>query len=293
MSDKTGWVEASAVRARCGWFLGFAVTLACCWPGLSMAGDLAAELDPILAGDHRDAGSPARDRYRHPEQTLSFFGVEPDQTVVEIWPGGGGWYTELLGPLLRERGLLYCAHWRADSPVGFFRQSRERFDQKLALHPEVYDRVVVTVLEPPAAMEIAPDGRADRVLTFRNVHNWMKVGRADTVFEALYRALKPGGILGVVEHRAKPDTTRPDMIASGYVTESEVKRLAGAAGFEFEAASEINANPLDNADHPHGVWTLPPSLRLGEVDRSKYQAIGESDRMTLKFRKPASDSAAP
>lgn len=240
----------------------------------------------ILASSDRSEGNANRDQYRNPEATLGFFEVTPRQTVVEIWPGRNGWYTEILAPLLRENGQLYCAHWGAESTREYFRTSRASFDAKLAAQPQVYDRVQVTVLEPPRLLAIAPPGTADRVLTFRNVHNWMKAGQADAVFAAMFIALKPGGLLGIVEHRAPEGTPEEVMIQSGYVTESRVIELAAKAGFELVAKSELNANPKDSADHPNGVWSLPPSLRGGDEDRSSFLAIGESDRMTLKFRRP-------
>lgn len=249
--------------------------------------DLDRALVPILAGDWRSEAHRARDRYRHPRQTLAFFGVRPDQTIVEIWPGGEGWYTEILAPLVRERGRLYAAHFSADAKSDFYRRSRRQFDAKLVARPDVYDRVVVTTLQPPGAMDIAPPGSADRVLTFRNVHNWLKAGTAQEVFAAFYRALKPGGVLGIVEHRARPGTPERQMIESGYVTQARVIWLAQDAGFEYLGSSEVNANPRDDTDHPAGVWTLPPTLRLGDRDRAVWLAIGESDRMTLRFAKPA------
>lgn len=243
------------------------------------------QLDPILAGEHRSAENRARDRYRHPKATLAWFGVEPDMTVVEIWPGGG-WYTEILAPYLREQGKLYAAGFDANSDIPFYRINASRLKEKFAAAPDIYNRVIVTELMPPHKTRIAPLASADRVLTFRNVHNWMKGGYADAVFEAMYAALKPGGLLGVVEHRGDPDKPQDPEARSGYVTEAAVIEMAQAAGFEFIARSEVNANPADTRDHPEGVWTLPPSLRLKDLDRDKYLAIGESDRMTLKFRKP-------
>jgi predicted methyltransferase len=259
---------------------------------LGLSGTALAEqtleqaLTPILDAETRSADNRARDQYRHPAETLAFFEVLPTHTVVEIWPGRNGWYTEILAPLLRDQGLLYAAHWDVSSAMEYLRTSREAFDQKLAAAPGVYDKVVVSVLQLPNQTEIAPAGSADRVLTFRNVHNWMKAGQADDVFAAMFAALKPGGLLGVVEHRALPDTSDEQMISSGYVTEARVIELAGKAGFELVASSEINANPKDDTVHPSGVWTLPPSLRGDDADKAKYMAIGESDRMTLKFRRP-------
>lgn len=248
---------------------------------------LSGEFPPnIIEGKHRSEKAKARNVYRNPTQTLSFFEVKPTHTVVEIWPGAGGWYTEVLAPYLRESGTLYAAHFNANSKVKFFRNSREKFLHKLQQHPAIYDSVKVTTLDPADQPPIAPDLSADRVLTFRNVHNWMKSGNADTAFRKFYAALKPGGILGVVEHRANEDFAIGEMVKSGYVTESHVKKLAKEVGFVFLGSSEINANPKDTKRHPKGVWTLPPSLRLGEKDKAHYLAIGESDRMTLKFLKP-------
>lgn len=240
--------------------------------------------EAILAADHRDA-SRARDEWRHPCETLAFFDVQPQHTVVEIWPGAG-WYTEILAPLLRGQGKLYAAHWSADSPVEYFRNSRTGYDAKLAANPELYAEVEVTLLELPSELTVAPAGSVDRVVSFRNVHSWLRAGNAEVVLTAAYEALKPGGLLGLVQHRARPETNLETMIESGYVTEAKVRALAEAVGFEFIEASEINANAADDRDHPKGVWTLPPSLRMGELDRQRYIAIGESDRMTLKFRKP-------
>lgn len=239
-----------------------------------------------IAGPHRSPEHRARDRYRHPSETLEFFDVGDSMTVVEVWPGAEGWYTEILAPLLRNHGKLYAAHFSAESKVPFFRSSLQRFKAKMAANPEIYDQVILTALEPPEHLEIAPRESADRVLTFRNVHNWMKSGDADPVFQAMFDALKPGGILGVVEHRGIAGQPQDPQALSGYVTEEYVKKLAEKAGFKFLESSEINANPKDTKIHPAGVWTLPPTLKLGARDADKYRAIGESDRMTLKFIKP-------
>jgi predicted methyltransferase len=238
-----------------------------------------------LHGAQRTPAYAERDVYRHPHQTLAFFEVTTTSTVVEIWPGGG-WYTEILAPLLKDDGKFYAAHFNADSEIAYFRKSRARYNDKLAANAEVYGQVTVTDLMPPTYTVIAPAGSVDLVLTFRNVHNWMKAGNESAILAAIYSALKPGAVLGIVEHRAKPGTDEETMIASGYVTEARVKEMAASAGFEFVAGLEINANPRDSADYPKGVWTLPPSLRLGDEDRDRYIAIGESDRMTLKFVKP-------
>ncbi|MDX1519081.1 MAG: methyltransferase [Gammaproteobacteria bacterium] len=256
------------------------------------AGDL---LDTAINGDHREAENVARDQYRHPKETLLFMGWQPDMTVVEIWPGKG-WYTEILAPITRPQGILYVAGFgvTSDRAPDWRAQMQKEFNDKLEQRPDIYNHVVVTELSVPERTTIAPPGTADMVLTFRNVHNWMKGGYAEQMFEIFARTLKPGGILGITEHRAKPGTLVTDMIKSGYVTEEHVITLAQEAGFKLVDKSEINANPKDTADHPAGVWTLPPSLRYcknleGDAAKSecmeKYRAIGESDRMTLKFVK--------
>lgn len=244
-------------------------------------------IDKILAGAHRDAANVARDEFRHPKETLLFMGINPAMTVVEVWPSGG-WWTEILAPLLRERGKYYAAYVVSDAPgmPQFLRDREKAFDAKLAAAPDLYDKVVKTRLLAPNWTEMAPPGSADMVLTFRNVHNWAKAGNADAMFKAFYDALKPGGVLGVKDHRAKPGTSFQQQIDTGYMTEEWVISVAAKAGFKLEEKSEINANPKDTKDHPAGVWTLPPTLALKEKDRAKYLAIGESDRMTLRFIKP-------
>jgi len=254
----------------------------------SAAPDNGALLAAAIAGEQRSDEDRARDEWRHPKETLEFFGVEPSMTVVEIWPGGG-WYAKILAPFLKsESGLYYAAH--VDPAAS--ERSAERVAQFKSDFgdADIYGDVRVTAL---GADDIAPEGSADVVLTFRNVHNWMSAGKAQDYFNSFYAALKPGGILGVVEHRAAESADEKDG-SSGYVKESTVKALAAAAGFEFAEASEINANPADTKDHPFGVWTLPPVRRSApsngmenpDFDRAKYDAIGESDRMTLKFVKP-------
>ncbi len=238
-----------------------------------------------LRGEHRSNNNKERDKFRHPQDTLTFFQLKPDQTVVEIWPSTG-WYTEILGPLLAGRGQLYAAHFSKETKVKYFAKNRRDFLEKMQAFPEKFGRIKVTDFEPPKHVDIAPAGTADRVLTFRNVHNWMKNKQELHAFKAFYKALKPGGMLGVVEHRAAPSTTRNQMVKSGYVTEEYIKQVAQQAGFQFLKSSEVNANPRDQKNHPEGVWTLPPTLRLGNRDRTKYLNIGESDRMTLLFLKP-------
>lgn len=242
-------------------------------------------LDQVLAGEHRTPAFVERDKYRHPKATLEFFRLKPDQTVVEVWPGRG-WYTEILAPYLHARGNYYAAGFAlTESSPKYQHTITADFGQKLAERPDLYGRVTLAQLGKPDQWIACPPGTADLVLTFRNVHNWMEGGYEAEMFRAFHAALKPGGVLGVVEHRARPGTSREQMVKSGYVTEAYVIEVAEKAGFKLEAKSEINANPKDTTDHPEGVWTLPPSLALKDVDREKYLAIGESDRMTLRFVK--------
>jgi len=241
------------------------------------------------AADHhvRSEQNKSRDKYRNPVQTLQFFDVTPTSTVVEISPGGG-WYTEILAPLLAAHGTYYAAHSPADSSSDYYKKTLAAFKTKLASDP-IYSRVKLTEFAPGNSDAIAPAGSADVVLTFRNLHNWYGQGGDEAmvaIFEDFYNALKPGGVLGVVEHRLPAAQADGDWTKTGYFPEQLTIRLAEQAGFELEQSSDINANPKDSADHPRGVWTLPPVLRLGDEDKAKYQAIGESDRMTLKFRKP-------
>lgn len=243
-------------------------------------------LEQVINGDHRDPANKARDRYRHPLQTLMFFGVKPDMTVVEIAPGGSGWYMELLAPYLRDNGKYYAASYDQDSVVEYFRSNIKRFNNKVDARPDIYGKIVVTEFAPPKKLAIAPEDSADMVLTFRNVHNWMGGDAAEQAFATFYKTLKPGGILGVVEHRADNGQPQDPKAKSGYVREDYVIELAQAAGFQLLAKSEINSNPKDSKDHVKGVWTLPPSLRGGDGKEEQYRAIGESDRMTLKFVKP-------
>ncbi|MBM4255072.1 MAG: class I SAM-dependent methyltransferase [Deltaproteobacteria bacterium] len=250
------------------------------------SGSASALLQVAIAGSHRVAADKARDKYRHPLETLSFFGVKDNMTVVEVWPGRGGWYTDILAPFLKERGTYYAAGFDPDSSVEFMRNGAKSYKEKLAGNAAVFGSVKETVLSSPTLVDIAPAGSADMVLTFRNVHNWMANDQAANVFTVMFKALKPGGILGVVEHRGNPATPQDPKAASGYVNEDVVIKMAEAAGFKLEGKSEINANPKDTKDYPQGVWTLSPVLRLKEVDKEKYLAIGESDRMTLKFVKP-------
>ena len=239
----------------------------------------SSPLAKAVAATHRSAANRARDVYRHPQQTLTFFGVKPGDNVVEVYPGAG-WYTEILSPYLAASGKLTVA-----APVG---KGSDRIAKVLDANPAVYGKVARANFPAAAgAVTVAP-GSADVVLTFRNVHNWRfgGVDAAQAAFDQIYAMLKPGGTLGVVEHRLPEamDSAREEK--SGYMKRSSVIAFATKAGFTLAGESNINANPRDTHDWPEGVWTLPPVYQLGNADRAKYAAIGESDRMTLKFTKP-------
>ncbi|WP_369060574.1 methyltransferase [Caulobacter sp. 73W] len=261
-------------------------------PAKAKASDALAD---AIAGDWRPQADKARDSWRHPRQSLEFWGLRPGITVVEFWPGAG-WYTDILGPYLNSTGgRLYAAHLQTDNPndptAGEIVQA---FRNKLAARPRVYGKVEVTAFGPTSG-PVAPAGSADLVLFLRNIHNWMAAGVAEKAFRDAFAALKPGGVLGIEEHRADPGGVQEALAADGYVQQAYVMQLAKEAGFTLAEASEINANSKDTRNHPFGVWTLPPtrlSAPRGEpaeagFDHSKYDAIGESDRMTLKFVKPS------
>jgi len=242
-------------------------------------------LQAALSGPARTAAEKARDVHRHPAQTLEFFGLREDMGVLEVSPGGG-WYTAILAPYLAAKGHLSVTNFDpegpADSPLtNFGKKLRARLDADKA----TFGKVTVHTQPAQGGWNLGPDASYDMILTFRNIHNWLPDGDK-AFFAAAFKALKPGGTLGVVEHRAKPGTDVPTSQKTGYVDEAYVVSRAQAAGFRLLAKSEINANPKDTKDHPEGVWTLPPVLRLGDKDRGTYEAIGESDRMTLKFVKP-------
>jgi predicted methyltransferase len=249
-------------------------------------------MEDILAADWRTDEDRARDAFRNPAETLAFFEVEPGDTVVEIWPGGG-WYTKILGPYLKSGGGTLIAAGFDPERSDYAARGMQRFRDNFVEQADTYGDIEVTVFSADSDGMAAP-GTADVVLTFRNVHNWMSGEYAEKAFADAFAALKPGGVLGVVEHRLPSSEAQDPVAASGYVHEDYVIALAEEAGFVLEERSEINANPADTADHPFGVWTLPPVSRTEDrdgntpedFDAAKYQAIGESDRMTLKFRKP-------
>ena len=235
----------------------------------------------VLGGSQRSTENRARDQYRHPAETLKFFGVKPGMTVVEVSPSGG-WYTEILAPYLKDKGTYYAAH---SNPASSERAAKsvETFKAKLASNP-AYANVKLTAFGK-GAYEIAPAGSADAVLTFRNVHSWHMNGFAPEAFKSFATALKKGGTLGVVEHRLPEDKPDEMQMKSGYMKRSAVIKMAENAGFRLAGESKINANPKDTHDYPKGVWTLPPNYAEGDTDKAKYSAIGESDRMTLRFVK--------
>ena len=259
-------------------------------PDLALRDDMTNPLDAILAGDWRDAKNTPRDAWRHPRETLDFFGVGADQRIIEISPGGG-WYTEILAPLPKEKGgyvgvLMDPAAFDDAGARDYYAKNNQKLRDKLAARPDIYGTASLIEIDPAAPVLGEPES-ADVVLTFRNVHNWVMDGNEAAMFKAFFDVLRPGGILGVTDHRAAAGRTLDEVKESGYLPEDYVIGLATAAGFVLEEKSEINANPADTKDHPNGVWTLPPGNNHDAADSAKYAAIGESDRMTLRFVKPA------
>lgn len=264
----------------------------------SWASDLSVEarIERAMLGDHRSEANIARNASRHPVGTLTFLGLRDGMTVMEIWPGGG-WYTEILAPAIRHHGQFIVAGYDTDvpdQPAYRYRLQMELLD-KFSARPDVYDQVATVPYSPPQSASLGDAGSVDLILTFRNAHGWIGEGIADSVFAEFARVLKPGGILGVVQHRAADDADPVKSAETGYVPEAAVIALAKRAGLYLEARSEVNANPADSRDHAGGVWSLPPGLALcremedeaeAAACTAKYLAIGESDRMTLRFRKP-------
>ena len=246
------------------------------------AGVTTHTLDAAIAGNWRSPKNTARDQYRHPRETLTFFGVGPAQTVIEITPGGG-WYSEILAPYLDANGHYIGALVKPSKPDGEAAGDQQAIAKKFAADPAHYGHATTIEFDPKAPV-LGPPASADVVLTFRNVHNWVMAGTQAAMFGAFFDVLKPGGVLGVTDHRAKAGAATDGQ--HGYVTEQQVIDYATAAGFKLDAKSDINANPKDRKDYPQGVWTLPPTLQLGEAGKATYLAIGESDRMTLRFVKP-------
>ncbi|MCK5424008.1 MAG: class I SAM-dependent methyltransferase [Emcibacter sp.] len=241
---------------------------------------LAKTLDEVIAGDQRSDKNKARDKYRHPKETLEFFGLTADMTVVEIWPGGGGWYQEILAPYLNDKGKYYSAGYDLSSTKEYTIKNNKKIAERFASDVSLYGNATTTELVPPEKVTMAPAGSVDMVVSFRNFHNWQMGGTEREVLKAVYDALKPGGIFGITDHRSD-DPVEKD----GYIKPSYLLEVAQEAGFILVAKSEINANPKDNHHHVKGVWTLPPRLAGDKADHDKMRAIGESDRLTFKFMK--------
>jgi predicted methyltransferase len=275
--NRSGIPLKARVLQRCAWAL---VASLVCTPAV-FAKDAA--LTKAVSASTRTPTSVARDQYRHPQEVLEFFGIKPNQTVVEIWPGGGYW-TEILGPYLKDHGTYYTAI----APRGTSEraeQAADAWEKKMADHESSYGKVKVTEFGRDH-YDIAPAGSADLVVTFRNVHNFVGSGFTDEALAAFYKALKPGGILGIEDHRARNDQPQDPKAANGYLREDYMIGLAEKAGFKLVGKSEVLANPKDTKDYPKGVWTLPPTLAMGDQDKDKYLAIGEADNFLLKFQKP-------
>ncbi|MGK0374397.1 MAG: putative methyltransferase [Arenicella sp.] len=253
----------------------------------AMDADLIARLEVAANGDHRSDKNKDRNQYRHPIDTLAFFGLEPNMTVLEIGPGGG-WYTEVLAPAMRDTGVYIAGSY--DIEVEGQPKYRYRQHQSLLTNikdqPELYGQIKVASYSPPESRNLWQENSVDMVITFRSSHGWVRQGMIDEVYSDFFKVVKPGGVLGVVQHRAPADGDAIAWAKKGYVPEARVIQAAEKAGFILDAKSEVNANVKDLKDHDEGVWRLPPTLGLGEQDREKYMAIGESDRMTLRFKKP-------
>lgn len=280
-------ISQNRLSGTCGLLLVLVYLTACATTPSDENNSLRDAFASAATGDHRSAANQARNAFRHPAETLDFFGIERGMTVVEISPGGL-WYSEVLAPALRDNGQFIVAGYDADVPD----QPQYRYRQQTAMEQrfkdeaDIFGKVGIVKFSPPQTMELGEPGSVDVVVTFRNSHGWIRDGLAETIYQSFYDVLKSGGVLGVVQHRAAVGSNVEDTAPNGYVPEAAIVALASKAGFVLEESSEINANPKDTRDHPEGVWTLPPSLQLGDKDKDKYLAIGESDRMTLRFRKP-------
>ena len=246
--------------------------------------DISDVLDKAIQGSQRDPANIARDAYRHPKETLTTFDLSPDMKALEILPGRG-WYTEILAPLLKGSGELTVASFGENHPTKYLRNIHTDFMKMMDADPETYGKVKTVVFDNNGYLADIPDNSLDIVMTFRNSHNWIRYGGIEDIYTAFNRVLKPGGVLGVVQHRADDESDPKVSAEKGYIPKSYLIDLVEAKGFELVKSSDINANPKDTKDYPEGVWTLPPSYREKDKDKAKYTAIGESDRMTLKFIK--------
>lgn len=244
----------------------------------------ANALDVVLAGNQRTAADRSRDRYRHPKETLLFFGIRPHTRVLQVWPESG-WYTEIIAPLVQGKGRYYAGVIASDPGSRFLMARVANYRRLLASRPDLYGAAQVVTF-PLNGADVLPPGSVSMVLSFRGLHEWMALGDAQQALATIYRVLAPGGVLGVVDNRGNPAARQDPRAKSGYVRQDYAIRMIAAAGFRLVATSEVNANPKDTKNYPAGVWALPPDYRLGNIDRAKYQAIGESDRFTLKFVKP-------
>lgn len=295
--------DSPSWKVSLGWKV-FAIVLAGCAQGALAAGAATAQAgaarpaatgsetasiapDPrlraLLAAEHRSERNAARDRHRHPLETIAFFGIRDDSTVVEILPGSAGYYMEILAPYLRERGRYIAANRDEAAPPAYLADHRKLLE-RIEAQPQLYGKVEVRPFNA-GRHEIAPAGTADVVLSFRNIHNWIARDELAGSLRAFHAALKPGGVLGIVGHRGRADLPQEAQTRDGYVRQDVAIELIEKAGFRFDGASEVNANPRDTKDHPAGVWTLPPTYRLKDQDRERYESIGESDRFTLRFVK--------
>jgi predicted methyltransferase len=258
----------------------------------SKAREASELLTEALAGSHRSEEARARDKYRHPKETLEFFGLRSDMALLEVEPGSDGWYTEILAPVLRDHGTYFATNFETTGPEKSpLTRAALAFQGKLDANPDVYNKVKVVTLTKD--YNLGEANSVDMVVTFRNSHLWKQDKVEDRVYAEMFRVLKPGGVLGIEQHRACAGDNPSKTFAKGYLPQPYVIERIEKAGFVFEAESHLNANSFDTRDYPKGVWTLPPSLAMGDKDREKYEKIGESDRMTLRYRKPENSPTAP
>ncbi|MFT5573672.1 MAG: putative methyltransferase [Cryomorphaceae bacterium] len=254
----------------------------------AMDADMISKVETAMNGDHRSDKNKARNQYRHPIETLNFFGLKADMTVLEIAPGGG-WYTEVIAPAMRDTGVYIAGSYDVElegQPKYRYRQHKALLGQ-ITDQPDLYGQIQVANYSPPESRNLGQENSVDMLLTFRSSHGWVREGMIDDVYSDFFKVVKPGGTLGVVQHRAPDGGAAVAWAKKGYVPEARVIKAAEKAGFVLDGKSEVNGNPKDLKDHEEGVWRLPPTFGLGDKDKEKYTAIGESDRMTLRFKKPA------